>query len=163
VYQLDVWTDTVSGYPCQISAQRISDQKTTTFAFDGFNTIIPPSAKLCIAAKMQCAQRDWECHAKKTATPNALSAALGWVCSNQDCSPINPGGKNYLPNTLVDHCNWAFTTYFRAYKMDQGYSACDFSGNAELVPPNTTRVERSIVESLDIMQNNAMWGPDFVC
>jgi len=157
-YQFDAWTDVSTGFPCQVSVQRIVDSVISTYAFDGFNNRFPSDAKMCIAAKMQCAQRDWECRPKQAASDRELEAALGWVCDNQDCGPINPGGKNYFPNTLRDHCTWAFTTYFRTYKMQQGYGACDFAGNAELVPPNNT-----IVEKRSVLQEPSIWTVNLVC
>jgi len=141
-YQMDVWTSVANDYPCQIAMQDISEQITTTWAFDGFDKFIPPSSQLCYAAKIQCPQANWTCNVKKGASNSALSSALGWVCGNQDCSPIQPGGSHFQPNTLMDHCNWAFNEYFTTWKMQQGYGACSFNGVAELVPPANQTLSR---------------------
>jgi hypothetical protein len=55
------------------------------------------------------------------------------VCGVENCAPINPGGSHYYPNTLKDHCNWAFNTYYLANRLGGGSGACNFGGSAILV------------------------------
>jgi len=133
---MDVWTTTGAGYPCQISISTAGTNRHTTWAFDGFHEEIPAEAlNQCSIAKILCAQSDWVCHAKATATDANLGNALSWVCGagGVDCTPITPGGDHYIPNTLKDHCNWAFNTYFYLHRMQGGMAACDFGATAELV------------------------------
>jgi len=67
------------------------------------------------------------------------------VCSAGlvDCTPINPGGAHFEPDTIYAHCDWAFDQYYQANKDIQGVAACDFSGSAELVPPSSPPQKRA--------------------
>lgn len=139
--QMDVWTDVGLGLPCQISTLNIKTNEITTWAFDGFALAIPHQAiQQCSIPKIMCAEPDWVCHAKRTADPGVLGSALGWTCSDGkiDCTPINPGGDHYYPNTLMDHCDWAFNQYYLQHRYNQGIDACDFGGVGEIVPPSPT-------------------------
>jgi len=118
-YQIDAFMDADNaGIPCQINVLDIAQSTTTTWAFDGFDTVIPqPQAAMCFAAKIQCPQRNWVCNVKKGADEDSVDNALTWVCGNQDCKPIRPGGKFFKPDTLIDHANWAFNAYFQNLKV----------------------------------------------
>jgi len=161
-FQIDAWFSVDQSLPCQVSALNTIQGIGTTWAFDGFTTVFPnPIPPACFVPKIQCAQRDWECHARPDADPGALGSALGWVCGQLDCSPINPGGKHFEPNTLADHCNWAFTQYFKAWKMQQGYGACNFNGVAQLVPPAP---EQPLIHTQKrTTQQTTFWGLNLVC
>jgi len=130
---MDLFSDD-SGYPCQISIQNKESMAIYTWAFDGFSSVIPGGIT-CDVALLLCGEREWTCQASPTAKPAALQSALQWVCGVEDCSPINPGGSHYLPNTLVDHCNWAFNQYYVANRLKQGGSACNFGGSAVIAAP----------------------------
>jgi len=58
-----------------------------------------------------------------------------------DCSPINPGGDYYIPNTVQNHCNWAFNNYYMLYRGKLGTSACALGTVSELVPPSVVNEE----------------------
>jgi len=134
-FQMDIFTDD-DGLPCQITTQTKADPIwITTFAFDGFSRNIPGGIP-CDVPELLCVERNWTCSVAPSATPAALQAALSWVCGNEDCSPINPGGSHYQPNTLQAHCDWAFNHYYVAHRLTQGSGACNFSGNAVLTPPS---------------------------
>eukprot|EP00759_Apiculatamorpha_spiralis_P027704 PhF_6_TR30429/c0_g1_i1/m.44662 len=78
------------------------------------------------------------CIANRQSSPDQLGGALSWVCGgNIDCAPINAGGKDFYPNTLLTHCDWAFNTYYEAHSS-QGPGACAFGGTANLVQCDTT-------------------------
>jgi len=136
--QMDVWTTVDKGYPCQMVLWEMDTSLHTTWSFDGFKDSIPPDADCCNAAKLLCLHPDWVCYAKRGLDPDALGEQLQWVCdpSILNCTAINPYGDHFNPNTLVDHCDWAFNTYYMANRATLGTYACDFGGNAELVPPN---------------------------
>jgi len=161
--QMDVWTATDNNYPCEISLTDLTTKIVTTWAFDGFNPVIPPEAiNQCSAPKILCQESDWVCKAKAGVTNDQLQAAIQWVCdpAHLDCSPIQPGGPHYLPNTLIDHCNWAFNAYFLKNRSTQGLGACDFGGIAHFVPPNSTLATtpiRPTVLFTDVFSN------DLVC
>ena len=78
------------------------------------------------------------CNVSSKATDAQLEAALSWVCGPQgiqDCSSIQPGGNNFLPNTTQAHCSWAFNVYYQGYKCVPGLrrNACNFNGSAVIV------------------------------
>jgi hypothetical protein len=74
------------------------------------------------------------CVARSNISDTALQSSLDWVCGtnpNQgqvNCGPINQGGSCYDPNTLKNHCDWAFNAYFQ--RMNATAAACDFQGAA---------------------------------
>jgi len=140
-FQMDLFSD-ADGQPCQISIQNKEDNSITTWAFDGFSGNIPPGIP-CDVPLLLCADRSWTCQANPSATKSALQGALGWVCGKQDCTPINPGGSHYEPNTLEAHCGWAFNHYYVNNRLQQGAGACDFSGNAILGPPSNSTLKAS--------------------
>jgi len=149
--QMDVWTSTDSGHPCQISVTdlTVTPKIITTWAFDGFGVFIPNDAiNQCQASKILCDQPDWLCHPTPEATDQQLNSALTWVCNPSllDCTPIYPGGQYYLPNTPRDHSNWAFNAYFIKNRTTQGPAACDFGGIAHLVPPASDMAPLKSVE-----------------
>jgi len=157
--QLDVWTDQRTGYPCQISIIDLGTTIITTWAFDGFNTVFPPqSINQCMAAKIMCAEANWVCNAKPGTSDQQLINALSWVCGagGLDCSPINPGGAHYIPNTPIDHANWAFNAYYLIYRTSQGPGACDFGGIAQIVPPsnNTAVYKREVKDIFQVFSNS---------
>jgi len=142
-YQMDIWTSTGDQYPCQISIQDIPPPTQpfiiTTWAFTGFKNTVPPQAIAGSFAKIQCTQKNWVCHARRNASSLDLQNALDYVCGGLvDCTPISPGGDHYYPNTVFDHCDWAFNNYWQNYKILQGYNACIFGGVAVLEPPTMT-------------------------
>eukprot|EP01063_Lacrimia_lanifica_P025141 TRINITY_DN32914_c0_g1_i1.p1 TRINITY_DN32914_c0_g1~~TRINITY_DN32914_c0_g1_i1.p1 ORF type:complete len:238 (+),score=58.43 TRINITY_DN32914_c0_g1_i1:45-758(+) len=71
------------------------------------------------------------CVANRSATPDVLGGALGWVCGQEDCTAVNEGGDRYYPNTLVSHADWAFNKYFET--VGKQFSNCQFSGAAEML------------------------------
>jgi len=139
-FQMDLFSD-ADGFPCQISIQNKDDSSILTWAFDGFSQNIPPNTP-CDVPLLLCGERSYTCQANPKAKKSDLESALGWVCGVQDCSPINPGGAHYYPNTLEAHCTWAFTNYYINNRLQQGSGACNFNGNAILAPPtNSSRLE----------------------
>jgi len=142
---LDVWVDVAQGLPCQISTLDPSNHDLVNWAFDGFTTTIPKLAESqCSIPLIFCSRENWVCRAISTSPPLELARALTWVCGEGalDCRPIYPGGDHYFPDTLVDHCNWAFNAYYRLHRYNQGIDACSFGGFAQLVPPQTEKVEQ---------------------
>jgi len=137
--QMDVWVANDTGFPCQISVFEINAKPRTyiTWAFDGFSDVIPIEHLRCSAPQVVCDRPDWTCSAKPGIDQDDLGAALQWVCApeNIDCDPLNPGGQFFQPNTVLDHCNWAFNLYFQKNKALQGEAACYFDGIAQMLPP----------------------------
>lgn len=46
--------------------------------------------------------------------------ALNYVCANFDCSPINQGGRDFIPNTIESHSAWAIDSWFQAHRDSPG-------------------------------------------
>ncbi|EOA14296.1 hypothetical protein CARUB_v10027463mg [Capsella rubella] len=57
-----------------------------------------------------------------TATDEQLQANIDYACSqNVDCSPIQPGGDCFNPNTLFDHASYVMNAYYQNHgRVDQG-------------------------------------------
>eukprot|EP00252_Welwitschia_mirabilis_P014613 TRINITY_DN3210_c0_g1_i1.p1 TRINITY_DN3210_c0_g1~~TRINITY_DN3210_c0_g1_i1.p1 ORF type:complete len:464 (-),score=66.98 TRINITY_DN3210_c0_g1_i1:246-1637(-) len=64
---------------------------------------------------------------------SSLQSALNYACSqgNNTCLAIQEGRPCFQPNTLVNHCNYAFNRYWQQFKKSGG--TCDFQGSAKLV------------------------------
>ncbi|CAN1136147.1 Glucan endo-1,3-beta-D-glucosidase [Linum perenne] len=58
-----------------------------------------------------------------------LQANLDYVCGqpDMDCSPIQPGGACYEPNTVASHASFAMNLYFQKHGKRHD---CDFSNTA---------------------------------
>jgi hypothetical protein len=140
IHSLQVWVNNVTGYPCEILYWDLASSLRTTWSFTGFSKFIPPEATQCTAAELICNEPGWICTAKSGFSSDTYGMALQWICQRLDCSPINPYGPHFEPNTVYDHTNWAFNTYFQAFKTSQGFEACDFNGLGELVPPQARTV-----------------------
>ncbi|KAK9284692.1 hypothetical protein L1049_023868 [Liquidambar formosana] len=69
------------------------------------------------------------CVASQTASQTALQVALDYACGygGADCSPIQPGGSCYNPNTLQNHASYAFNSY---YQKNPVPTSCNFGGTA---------------------------------
>ncbi|KAK6918048.1 X8 domain [Dillenia turbinata] len=72
------------------------------------------------------------CVAKPTVPDKIIQEALDYACgSGADCSPIEPSGSCFVPNTLLAHASYAFNSYWQKKKVVGG--TCDFGGIAMLV------------------------------
>jgi len=141
---VDFWfQDDNPEWPCQLVVQDPHLALIFTWSFTAFTTTVEaPNKTVCagLVAPM-CDEADWECHPKPGTPDSRLASALSWICGGNhiNCAPINPGGAHYLPNTPIDHANWAFNAYYQIYKAQQATGACDFQGMGILVPPSKTR------------------------
>ncbi|KAL8462681.1 hypothetical protein ACS0TY_033632 [Phlomoides rotata] len=58
-------------------------------------------------------------------------AAEDWACNNgADCTPIQPHGRCFFPNTTIDHTSYAFNSYYQNMKHNGG--SCYFTAAAVL-------------------------------
>ncbi|CAN0901209.1 Glucan endo-1,3-beta-D-glucosidase [Linum grandiflorum] len=64
-----------------------------------------------------------------------LQANLDYVCGQPDidCSPIQPGGPCYVPNTVASHAAFAMNLFFQTRGIKQ---ECNFSDTAILTNIN---------------------------
>ena len=82
-----------------------------------------------------CGTNCTTCNMTASANEQQAISAIGWICSKAhiDCSPILPGGSNFLPNTTQNHANWAYNVYYQAYKCVPGNDWCYFNNTAAIV------------------------------
>jgi hypothetical protein len=69
------------------------------------------------------------CVASRSASQTTLQVALDYACGygGADCSPIQPGGSCYNPNTIRDHASYAFNVY---YQKNPVPNSCNFEATA---------------------------------
>ncbi|KAK1274899.1 Glucan endo-1,3-beta-glucosidase 7 [Acorus gramineus] len=67
-----------------------------------------------------------------------LQANLDYACGQGiDCTPIQPGGACYLPNTVASHAAYAMNLFYQ--KSEKKPLDCDFSKTAALIPGNPSK------------------------
>ncbi|CAN8277479.1 unnamed protein product [Cochlearia groenlandica] len=75
------------------------------------------------------------CIANRKAADEKLQANIDWICSLEggfrDCTPINPGGQCYEPNTMRDHASFVMNLYFQ--NLGRTKDQCDFRGTGTIV------------------------------
>ncbi|CAA7388381.1 unnamed protein product [Spirodela intermedia] len=98
-----------------------------------------PSAALLLLSSLLCALssssggQSW-CVARAGAMEAAVQAGLDYACGGgADCTPIQPAGSCFNPNTLRDHASYAFSSY---YQRNPSPISCDFGGTAAIVYVN---------------------------
>ncbi|CAL9778259.1 unnamed protein product [Musa acuminata subsp. burmannicoides] len=76
------------------------------------------------------------CVARSEAGAMALEAAMDQVCGSGvvDCSPVQPNGLCYLPNTLPSHASYIFNSYYQ--RSNANPAVCDFHGTATVTISN---------------------------
>ncbi|CAH8280651.1 unnamed protein product [Arabidopsis lyrata] len=99
------------------------------------------------------------CVANNKATDEQLQANIDWCCSYEggfrDCTPINPGGVCYEPNTLRDHASYVMNLYYQ--NLGSTKDQCTFNGTGTQIGFAATKedsvtVERSIPVDLALNQ-----------
>ncbi|OIV93346.1 hypothetical protein TanjilG_23282 [Lupinus angustifolius] len=69
------------------------------------------------------------CLSKDGVDDDELQKALDYACGfGADCGPIQPNEPCYEPNTVKEHCNYAFNSYY--LNMQSVGGTCDFAGSA---------------------------------
>lgn len=77
-----------------------------------------------------------------------LQASLDYACSQGiDCSPIQPGGACFEPNTVVSHAAFAMNLYYQTSAKNPWN--CDFSKTATLTSQNPSKLNFIIVSFLN--------------
>ncbi|XP_073039288.1 probable glucan endo-1,3-beta-glucosidase A6 [Primulina eburnea] len=91
-----------------------------------------PLSDYPVLPKPESNGRLWCVVANVTANKTELADAVAFACSqgNGTCDPIQPGGKCYNPNSLVNHANYAFTSYWT--QLRSAGATCSFNGLAAL-------------------------------
>lgn len=93
-----------------------------------------PATPSAVAPSPEPKKASW-CVPKKDVTDSELQASLDYACAHGiDCSPIQPGGSCFEPNTLSAHAAYAMNLYYQSSGRDP--SSCDFSQAAMLSSSN---------------------------
>ncbi|KAL6880555.1 hypothetical protein ACP4OV_012120 [Aristida adscensionis] len=73
------------------------------------------------------------CVARPGAAQEDLQNALDWACGvgGADCSPLQPGGRCYQPDTLLSHASYAFNIFYQ--QNGNSDVACNFGGAGAIV------------------------------
>ncbi|GMI91250.1 hypothetical protein like AT2G16230 [Hibiscus trionum] len=88
-------------------------------------TVSPSTVKAPVEPPTEPKKGPW-CVPKTGVSDAELQASLDYVCGQGvDCSPIQPGGACFEPNTLAAHAAYAMNLYYQA--SGQNPSSCDFS------------------------------------
>ncbi|KAL4333854.1 hypothetical protein GQ457_07G026250 [Hibiscus cannabinus] len=91
---------------------------------------VPVTAKAPVAPPTDPKTKAW-CVPKAGASDAQLQASLDYACGQGiDCSPIQPGGSRFEPNTLAAHAAYAMNLYYKT--SGQNPSSCDSSQAAVL-------------------------------
>ncbi|XP_038722033.1 PLASMODESMATA CALLOSE-BINDING PROTEIN 3-like [Tripterygium wilfordii] len=104
------------------------------------------------------AEGNW-CVARSDASYQALQTALDYACwSGADCTPIQPNGLCYLPNTIQAHASYAFNSFFQRKAMAAG--SCDFSGTATVAKtdPSQSSSSLSLYFVMDLVYTHLQQG-----
>ncbi|KAG8056114.1 hypothetical protein GUJ93_ZPchr0001g30228 [Zizania palustris] len=98
------------------------------------------------------------CVASQSASPTALQVALDYACGyGADCSPIQPGGSCFNPDTVHDHASYAFNSY---YQKNPTATSCDFGGTATITntdPSKLINVPDSIATRASMLLITSSW------
>ncbi|KAG6423007.1 hypothetical protein SASPL_113390 [Salvia splendens] len=71
------------------------------------------------------------CVVRSDASEQALQTALDYACSaGADCSPIQPNGLCFLPNTLQAHASYAFNSYYQ--RKNNAPDSCSFASTSTI-------------------------------
>ncbi|KAE9597340.1 putative X8 domain-containing protein [Lupinus albus] len=84
------------------------------------------------------------CISKDGVDNDELQKALDYACGfGADCGPIQPNGPCFEPNTVKDHCNYAFNSYY--LNMQSVGGTCHFAGAATTTPTPPTNIPSGCV------------------
>ena len=79
------------------------------------------------------------CLPKAGVPDSELQSNLDYACSQSiDCSPINPGGACFEPNTLASHAAYAMNLYYQTFGKNPWN--CDFAQTATLTSSNPSKL-----------------------
>jgi len=148
--QVDIWLGQDDGLVALMTFLDVNTDVITTYSFVEIQSGYPNSALRCTSALIKCGLDDALCRVKNGTAKGDISAATSWICTpgagngNLDCSPIEPGGKFYEPDTVLAHGNWAFNAYFQKNKYIDGMLAClSINGvSGDLVIPPTSHYQK---------------------
>ncbi|CAN1283133.1 Major pollen allergen Ole e 10, partial [Linum perenne] len=93
---------------------------------------------------IQSLQQTW-CIANPLATNEELMANMNYACNHVDCSPIQPGGNCFGPNSLHHHASFVMNLHYQVsgrHDFD-----CDFEGSGvvSLTDPSNIKCTYNLV------------------
>lgn len=73
------------------------------------------------------------CVARPGVSQEDLQNALDWACGQggADCTPLQPGGRCYNPDTLLSHASYAFNIFYQ--QNGNSDIACNFGGAGTII------------------------------
>lgn len=73
------------------------------------------------------------CVARPGVPQEDLQNALDWACGQgaADCTPLQPGGHCYQPDTLLSHASYAFNIFYQ--QNGNSDIACNFGGAGTII------------------------------
>ncbi|KAG8100747.1 hypothetical protein GUJ93_ZPchr0013g34413 [Zizania palustris] len=73
------------------------------------------------------------CVARPGVSQEDLQNALDWACGQgaTDCTPLQPGGQCYQPDTLLSHASYAFNIFYQ--QNGNSDIACNFGGAGTII------------------------------
>ncbi|KAL5197779.1 hypothetical protein ABZP36_001291 [Zizania latifolia] len=73
------------------------------------------------------------CVARPGVSQEDLQNALDWACGQggADCTPLQPGGRCYQPDTLLSHASYAFNIFYQ--QNGNSDIACNFGGAGTII------------------------------
>lgn len=81
--------------------------------------------------------KSW-CVPKPDATDVALQSNIDYICSNGiDCSPTQPGGACFMPNTIRAHASFLMNSYYQA-KGRHDFD-CDFANTGVIASSDPSK------------------------
>lgn len=98
------------------------------------NSLKPSTPKTPATPSAKPTGEGW-CMPKSGVSDAQLQASLDYACGQGiDCSPIQPGGACFEPNTLISHAAFAMNLYYQGSSKNPWN--CDFSQTATLTSKN---------------------------
>ncbi|KAK8311490.1 hypothetical protein V6Z12_D02G254000 [Gossypium hirsutum] len=96
----------------------------------------PPTPKTPVTPQPKPTATGW-CVPKAGISDAQLQSSLDYACGQGiDCSPIQPGGACFEPNTIASHAAYAMNLYYQNSAKNPWN--CDFSQTATLTSQNPT-------------------------
>jgi hypothetical protein len=102
-------------------------------------TLSPPEGNMTFIDGMT-----W-CVARPGASQEDLQNALDWACGagGADCSPLQPGGRCYQPDTVLTHASYAFNIFYQ--QNGNSDIACNFGGTGAIVKRDPSSYQSNLV------------------
>uniref|UniRef100_A0A0E0JBR7 X8 domain-containing protein n=1 Tax=Oryza nivara TaxID=4536 RepID=A0A0E0JBR7_ORYNI len=101
------------------------------------------------------------CVARPGVSQEDLQNALDWACGQggADCTPLQPGGRCYQPDTLLSHASYAFNIFYQ--QNGNSDIACNFGGAGTIIKRNPSfgscKFLASETSAASALNRRSMW------